>query len=193
MRKLLLPLFALSAALATVAAQADTPATATAAPMGPSTASIEHLLDVSHAQRLIGNLQVQIASIMRNSARQTGQMKHLSGADQALLNQEVEKLLAEMNDFLAWDRMKTVYVDVYSQTFTQKEVDALTAFYSTTEGQSILLKLPAVMQKCAAILQPQIMQRMQQSQAQFQEFVAQLATKHAAPGSPTAPPPAKQS
>jgi hypothetical protein len=80
---------------------------------------------------------------------------------------EMKALLKEMLD---WTKLEAMYVRVYQRSFTQKEVDDMIAMYQTPAGQTLLNKVPLVMQNTMGemqqIMQP-IIERLRQKQQQI--------------------------
>ncbi len=69
-----------------------------------------------------------------------------------------------MNSVLDRKRLRQFYFRQMTATFTTAELDALTEFYGSAEGQSILLKFPEFM----AAIMPFIQQEMQRAALQVQ-------------------------
>jgi hypothetical protein len=68
--------------------------------------------------------------------------------------EEMQKRMAEwMQTRLSWEKMKPLYVKIYSETLTEEELDGSIAFYRTPVGQSLLKKMPLIMQKSMSSVQ----------------------------------------
>jgi hypothetical protein len=178
MKKLLGLFFA--AALASSASAAPDASTAPAAPTAPaaSEASIERLLTVTHIDSLIDRTLKQVQTMTSSMAHQIAVGQHMSADDEAALDAETQKQVAAFKQFFSWDRMKRIYIQAYEQTFTQDEVDAMNVFYTTPAGQSVISKMPLVMQKTMGIMQPEMVKYVQQLQNNLQQFAAGLMAKH---------------
>jgi uncharacterized protein len=83
-------------------------------------------------------------------------------------------MMGMIKEVLYWNKLEPVYVRVYQKTFTQGEVDGLTAFYKTPTGQALLTKMPAVMQNTLNEMQQMIQPMMQRIQHMQQEVVAEI-------------------
>lgn len=57
-----------------------------------------------------------------------------------------EILFEEMSSMISWEKMKTMMIKGYQQTFTEEEIQASLKFYRTPEGKSIMQKMPQLMQ-----------------------------------------------
>jgi hypothetical protein len=112
-------------------------------------AKIEEMLLLTHADRILNQMMEQIQPMV---AAQMKKMDIPEDARSAAL--EVQK---KMLDFIAgklsWERMKPVYVKIYSETLSEDEVAGAVAFYKTPAGQALLNKMPVLMQKSMAVMQ----------------------------------------
>jgi hypothetical protein len=77
-----------------------------------------------------------------------------------------------IRDDLSWDKMEPVYVEIYQNTFTQNEINALIAFYKTPLGKSIVVKLPEAM-KTAELQTLQTVNQMMNRIREMQREVAE--------------------
>jgi uncharacterized protein len=131
----LLPLFVLTSGLAT--AQTD-----------PKLALAHQVIQAMHADRMVDRMQAQIEQML-------GQMAPTAGAsadDQARFKavQSKVKALAMSESKGILDQMDRIYAEVY----TEPELKAMEAFYTSPEGVAMVDKQPLVMQK----LTPTILQ-----------------------------------
>jgi hypothetical protein len=89
---------------------------------------------------------------------------------------------------LDWKALGPAIIDIYTQTFTEQELDAIVTFYKTPAGIALLDKMPQINDQVEqlahsrlVILQPQI------SQA-FDDFRKSQAPPAAAPAQATTTP-----
>lgn len=143
-----------------------------------SVASVERLLDVMHVDRLIASVQGQFLPWMRTVIDASCKNQALTTEDRAQVETMAMRIATSMQADFTWQKFKPVYVKVYAESFSEAEVEGLTAFYSTPIGQSAMTKLPLVMKNTMAEVQPMMIQMMQRAQSQVQEFVVQTEAKH---------------
>lgn len=74
----------------------------------------------------------------------------------------------------SWKRMKPDIVAIYRETFTQDEIDAMTEFYGSPVGQSVLEKMPGVMRKSMRVTHRQMMSVMPKIRQIQRETAAEL-------------------
>ena len=131
--------------LVTLICLAATLATAQAAP--PSEASIEALLTVTKAERLLDGMYANIEQMMRQSMQAAVQGQTLSDEQRRVLDAAPARLAKVMREELSYASLKPLYVGIYRESFTQDEVDGLLAFYRSPAGVAMIEKMPLVMQK----------------------------------------------
>ena len=124
----------------------------------PTDAQIDRLLETMDMRRTLDEMFVQIEGMGDSMGRQ------MLGED-ATPEQRAsfEKTMARQRDsmgrIMSWDTMSPIYRKVYARLFTAEEVEAMTAFYGSDTGRSIMRKMPQAMQLSMEEMQP-IMQSM---------------------------------
>lgn len=122
----------------------------------PSEASIDELLAVTRVQRLLDSMFVNMEQVMRQSMARAVGSQPVTPEQQRVLDAAPAKFMEVMRDEMSWSRMRSLYVEVYRDTFTQEEVDGLLAFYRTPTGIAFVEKMPAVMQKSMTLMQARL-------------------------------------
>jgi hypothetical protein len=134
--------------------------TAAAAP--PSDADIERLLTASRAQGMLDAVLPQMEAMQRQQFEQITAGKDL-GAEQKA---EIERMHVRTSDILrrslSWQEMRPLYIDVYKKTFTREDVRAMTKFYESPAGKSLLDKTPALMQNLMGAVQQKVLPLLEQ-------------------------------
>ena len=158
-------------------AQASAPAQAV-----PSEASLEQLLTLTHADKLMAGIQKQtrasLAPMFEKAVEQIAmahpeKREHAAQVFDKFMNQTMDMLEAE----LGWAQLKPMTLEVYRSTFSQEEVNAMIAFYSSPLGQSVIAKLPVATQKSMQMVQQRMGPLMQRVIYQAQQTAAVLAAE----------------
>ena len=55
-----------------------------------------------------------------------------------------------------WGKVRTQYVDLYTGTFTEKEIKSLVDFYKSDLGKKVSEKMPELMQKSMLVARTHI-------------------------------------
>ena len=116
-----------------------------AAPAKPSEASIRELLTITKSQKLIDTLFVQIDAQLKSAIQKEFKGKTLNGRQQQVVDRMHQKMMIEFRQTLGWESLVGIYLRVYSEAFTQEEIDGMLAFYRTPAGQAVINKLPVLM------------------------------------------------
>jgi len=131
---LLVPMASFSAAASpTTSAAADAPA---------SDASIHQLVETIQLRHLLDSVQGQVdASLEAGMKAGLGDAK-ISASQQKIVDDMRGQLGALLRDELSWERFEAMILDIYRQTFSQKEVDGMLAFYRSDAGKAVIAKMP---------------------------------------------------
>lgn len=140
----------------------------------PSDESINRMMTVMHLDKMLDQMVTQVNNGMKTGMDQGLQQslhgQELTAAQKAAVEKFKDQFTAMMKEEFSMNKLKDVYLQAYRETFTQQEVDSITAFYSSPAGQAVVDKIPAVMQKAAAMTQSRlgpIIQKMQSMQTDF--------------------------
>ena len=75
---------------------------------------------------------------------------------------------------IGWSALKNDITDMYINTFSEKELKDINAFYITPTGQKVITALPQLVQQRNQLA----MQRLQQNIGELQQIIAPPATAH---------------
>jgi hypothetical protein len=135
--------------------QPPAPAPAPAADR-PSPESLHHLLEVMQARKTVEVMAQQLDATITASLNQLVDNKTATPQQR----QVIEKCRARMADmfkeFLSWDVMEPLYLKVYGDTFSQAEIDGMTAFYAGPIGHAMIVKMPLAMKNSMSEAQKRI-------------------------------------
>ncbi|HSY27451.1 MAG TPA: DUF2059 domain-containing protein [Burkholderiaceae bacterium] len=140
----------------------------------PSQASIERLLTDTQADKILSSIQQQVNGMMQNTMQQALQGQAVSPEQQKILDDFRQKSIAAFSEQLDFDKLKSTYIQIYSESFSQAEVDQLIAFYESPTGKMFVAKMPLVMQKSMSLMQQKMGPLMQQIQQDAKEMKEQL-------------------
>jgi len=135
--------------------------------------SVRQLLELTDAHKLIDAAKAQVNAMVSAALQDAAQGKTLTPARQAV----VERMHAKM---LNWDTLLPMYMRIYQESFTQDELDGMTAFYKTPAGQAVVRKMPLVMQRVLGEMQVMLKPMQEKIREIQQQTVRELQQ---APGS----------
>jgi hypothetical protein len=141
----------------------------------PSDASINQLLELSKAGKLMDSVWAQMDGLMKASLQQVTKDKPLSAEEQAIMDKQQARMIAIMKEELSWDKLKGSFVQIYRETFSQEEIDGIIAFYQSPAGQAFIDKQPALMKNTMALMQQRMGPMMQKIQQMAEETGKEMA------------------
>ena len=138
----------------TLSAQAAVPTDASLLKLIKVTKVVETMNDMSSDSEMTEQvMQTMLASMPNNE---------LNAAQRKRFDEIILKYSKEMTDKESLESLNKQIINVYVQSakqhFSQKEVDAQIAFYSSQIGQSIIEKQPAMMKDYMAQIMPIVME-----------------------------------
>jgi hypothetical protein len=137
-----------------IALMAAVPAFAAEKPA--SEASIRELLELSDAKNLVDGVYRQMDSMLEDTLRQSLGDKPLNDEQQKLSAEMRAKIVELMQTDMGWDKLEPVYVKLYTDTFSQSDIDGILKFYKTPAGSALLKKMPLLMQNVMQMVTAQM-------------------------------------
>jgi hypothetical protein len=156
----------------------------------PTVESVKHLFEVMHAKRLIDDTLGSMDSAVRGTLDQALGGQVVNAEQQKIRNDMQTKLISMMKAQLNWSSLEPMMLESYRSNYTQKDVDALTRFYSSPTGQSIADKMPRVNQQTSQLMQARIRELMPEI-IELEKDTARRMKEAASPAS-ASPAPAAQ-
>ena len=138
-----------------------------------STESIETLLSLMKTDAMIELIHANTEQTMRQSMKQKMGNKPLSAEEQRILDTLPGMFVAVAKKELTWEMMKPQYVQLYSETFDQEEINALVEFYRSAPGQAYVNKMPMLMQRSMGIAQSQMQRLLPRAMAALEDAMAE--------------------
>jgi hypothetical protein len=136
----------------------------------PSDADIDRLLQASRAQSLLNGVIPQLEAMQQQEFDEHFAGKELNAEQKA----EVARIQAKTQEIarkaLSWEEMRPLYVDVYKKTYTREEVRAITKFYESAAGKSLLDKNPLLMQNLMAAIQQKMVPMLEELQTEIKSI-----------------------
>lgn len=120
----------------------------------PTPAQIDRLLQTMDAQKVIDQMVPAMMQATRTQMEQLLDRNQASQADRDRMQRILTAQEASVRDMLSWEKLKPLYVRVYSDTMTADEVLAMTRFYESPEGRSVMKKMPQILQRTMQEMQP---------------------------------------
>lgn len=164
--------------LATCPVLAQSPDATIPSQSKPSEESLRRLLDVMQAKQLVTAMSQQVDAMYQGMINKALEGKTVTSEQEKVIQASRVKMMNIMKEVLSWESMEQLYLKVYADTFTQDEIDSMTAFYSSPAGHAVIVKLPLAMKNSMTEMQ----ERMRQVVPKIEQLAKQTAEQIKAQG-----------
>lgn len=139
-------------------------------------ARVAELVDVLRLSSQMEKMQQQMVNVMRVSVDREAARRGLDAGQRARVDKAVAIMQEEIAGALSWEAMRGEVMAVYAEVLSDAEVDAMLAFYRSPEGQSVLDKMPVLMERGMAIGQARSEAMMPRLQARIRAAFDEAAS-----------------
>ncbi len=154
-------------------------ATTVAPEFKASEESIHHLLDVMQSRKIVETMSQQVDSLYSGMVNKALEGKDLTPEQQKEIQARHDKARDLFSHMLSWESMERFYMKVYGETFTQSEIDGMTAFYSSPAGHAVIVKMPLAVKNSMAEMQEQMKPLIPKLQQMAKETAEQIKAEDA--------------
>ena len=151
-------------------------------------AKVQALFDVMHMDKMMDKMMTSVMQMVGQMVQSTPGVDQMSPAQQKLLAGLEKNAMKLATDNMGWKAMEPEYVKIYADTFSSDEIDAITKFYSSPAGQTMLEKTPELTQASMKIVQARMVTLQPQLKALQDQFVKDMANAEPPAGKKTSPP-----
>jgi len=144
-----------------------------------SETSVRELLTITQSQKLLDGTMGQVDAMMQRSMKQALAGPTLSADQQKIMDDMRTKMIALFREDMKWETLEPMFIDIYKQSFTQKEVDGMLDFYKSEPGQAVIAKMPLVMQNTMQAMQGRMAVMLPKLQQLQQDAIAELKASRA--------------
>jgi uncharacterized protein len=139
----------------------------------PSEESIRELMRITETRKMLEAGRLNMESAAQAPLRQLVANQGLSERQEKMLGEMIAGYLAIVQEEMRPEVLEPIFIDIYRQSFTQKEVDGMIAFYKTDVGRASVEKMPDIMKRMTEIM----MQRMQTIFPKLQQMQQEMIRK----------------
>jgi hypothetical protein len=145
-------------------------------------AKAAQLVALLHTERMVQQNSATITKQLSDAADKVAGPDPTPESKARLL--AVEKNISQLIDAqLGWKAMQPGIVDLYAKNFTERELDAIIAFYKTPAGLALISKIPWIDGQVQQLAQS----RMSLLQPQIGQALNDFSKSQATPATPAAP------
>ena len=113
----------------------------------PSDSSIKELLAITDGKNLIEQSMTQTDFYVKQAIYAALKGKEITPELQQIIDESSEEASFILKNEMSWAKMEPDLIQVYRESFTQSEIDGLIQFYKSDLGETIIKKMPIVMNK----------------------------------------------
>ncbi|MGZ8260289.1 MAG: DUF2059 domain-containing protein [Caldimonas sp.] len=146
-----------------------------------SAESVERLMAAMKVEKQLDAIYSQTLPAMQNAMRQSlGQQASSADADR-LFDAVMPRVTALIREELGWAKLKGDFTTIYTETFTQEEIDGLIAFYRGPVGSAFIDKQPRLTARSMQMMQQRMIPVMQKAMRIAKEETEKQRPKGAKP------------
>ncbi len=139
----------------------------------PSARSVDQLMKLTEVNNMVDSLYGRVGQMFQGYAQQL----QVTEAERPIVDKYFKQSIELMKKNVTWDQLQAPMRDVYTNHFTESEVNELIRFYSSDVGKSLVQKLPNVMNESMGITQMAMQNVMPQIQSVTNDMVQELKDK----------------
>ncbi len=122
----------------------------------PSEASVRRVLAAGHLDTVLDSYNAQIETSLRAGVQHELAGQPLNAQQNTIMGHMQDQLVALMHQEMDWKRMEPQIVELYRNTFTQREVDGMLRWYNSPLGKAVVAKQPLVTQQMSDYAQERV-------------------------------------
>jgi len=137
---------------------------------------LDELLTLMNADALIDSIYSQMDQMVMGLEQHLG----VKPSEKALFDEHTNKTTQIIKQEMSWEKMKAPMIAIYMKHYTESEIADMVAFYKTQTGQSMIKKMPLVMNDTMMMsqsLMKDIMPKMQALSVELKEKLAAVRNK----------------
>jgi hypothetical protein len=149
-------------------------ATAAGAEPAATEQTVRTLMELTQSRKMVDSALAQVDGAMQAGMNQALAGKQLNAKQQAIFDRFRKDVAAMMAEGLKWETLEPIMIRIYTETFTEKELNDMIGFYRSPSGQALIAKQPQVLQKSMELMQARMITLSPRIQAMEKDVLAQL-------------------
>lgn len=141
-------------------------------------ASIVKLLMLTDAKTTHESIVADSDKMVDSTLKPILMREKLTFEQKAFVDSFLIKYKEIVRDELSWEKMLPLYVQVYRETFSEKELNELIAFYESPTGKMFVRKTPEILEKTSTVMQQKIVSILGRMDTMLEETIKETQTKH---------------
>jgi hypothetical protein len=104
--------------------------------------NVEQLFQLMKTDSIVEQIYTQTNQVLENMGQQMG----VKESEQEGFQKHLQEMMTLIKQEVNWEKMKEPMIAIYLEHYSEKEIKDMIAFYKTETGQSMIKKMPMVMQ-----------------------------------------------
>jgi|GEM_PF-5785312 len=143
-------------------------------------AKAQQLIEATGIEQSVVGMQQQLMQAAAQRYMMAAQQRGLDEAQAASGRPAMEALFQDIQNTLSWEAMKPDVVRVHAEVFTDAEIDAALAFYTSAEGRSFMGKQERLMERTGEVAERRVSESMPRFEAAIEAAIESAANTPAA-------------
>lgn len=143
----------------------------------PTEASVKELLVLTNSQQILKSTEAQMDAVMKNMMKTAMKDQTVNAEQQKIMDKFRDKIITIHKSEMTWDKLEPIFIEIYSNSLSQEEVDGIAAFYRTPAGKAYVSKIPVIVQQSMGAMQKVIapmMEKMMDASKKMTEELREL-------------------
>ena len=137
------------------------------------TAKVHEFFKVAKLDQLSTQIMTQAMEQVNSSMMQQMIGAQLTATQQQSVEQLKGKVADVVTEALGWEKLEPEYTRMYSEAFTEQQMDDILAFYKSSTGQAMIEKSPTLLTESSRIAQQRMAVVLPKIQKLVKDFMAQ--------------------
>jgi hypothetical protein len=144
-------------------------------------AKVEELMSTMHVDKMMGQMMDMAKAQVQQSAAGMPGADSMTPAQKKIYEDFQQKSLDLVMQSVSWKSIEPEIVKLYTDTFTEQEIDGIVAFYKSPSGQAMLNKTPQLMTGMMQFMQGRIGDLQPKVKALTDQFAKDMAAAGPSP------------
>ncbi|MDE2427844.1 MAG: DUF2059 domain-containing protein [Burkholderiales bacterium] len=140
----------------------------------PTEASIKEIFVLTNTQGMLKNIDAQLVPIRKKMFEEATKNTPQTQEREQAIDRFLKKTDSILKETINWDVLEPKFVDIYSQSLSQEEVDGIIAFYKSPAGQAFIKKMPVLTHNSLVMRQKMMVPMMQKMQIAVKELQEEM-------------------
>ncbi|QNI37189.1 DUF2059 domain-containing protein [Edaphobacter albus] len=158
-------------------------------------AKVEELIRITKLDQLMTQMSTQMTARMKQAAAQQNARHPYTPDQQKAVDDYIAQIQKITQDAVSWDKVKSQVTTIYTETYTDSELDGILNFYRSPSGQAFISKSPQLMTKTMQLVNEQmttVQPQIQKANEDFAHKMQELSSTPAPAPQSSQPAPATQ-